>query len=116
MFWRIRRFVRNIPYYIRSIVFRLRHGFSREDTWDLNDAVARFLTPRLLYMAENTSGYPSAFDGEDGDELWIAVLFKIADGFERMTAPDWDEFSQEEITYVEECLDLFREFFFSLWD
>ena len=116
MFWAMRRFILDIPYRFRSIIFRLRHGFSREDTWDLNDATARFLAPRLLYMVENTSGYPSAFDGEDGDELWIAILFKIADGFERMTKPDWDEFSRKEMTYVEECLDLFREFFFNLWD
>ena len=116
MFWAIRRFVRDIPYRIRSIVFRLRHGFSIEDVWKLDDATARFLSARLLYMAENTSGYPSEFDGEDGDELWSAILFKMADGFERMTKPDWDSFSRDEMIYDEECLDLFREFFFNLWD
>jgi hypothetical protein len=116
MFWKIRRFVLNIPYRVRSIVFRLRHGFSIEDVWNLDDATARFLSARLLYLAENTSGYPSEFDGEDGDEVWIAILFKMADGFERMTAPNWDSFVQEEMDYAKECLDLFREYFFNLWD
>ena len=116
MFWAIRRFIHDIPYRIRSIVFRVRHGFAQEDTWNLDDATARFLAPRLRYLAEHTSGYPSAFDGEDGDELWSAILFKMADGFERMTTPNWDSFAREEVDYAEECLDLFREFFFNLWD
>ena len=116
MFWKIRRFFRNIPYRIRSIVFRVRHGFPMEDCWSLDDATARFLAPRLRYLAEHTSGYPSEFDGEDGDELWSAILFKMADGFERMTAPNWDAFSKDEFDYTEECLDLFREFFVNLWD
>ena len=116
MFWRIRRFILNIPHRVRSIMFRLRHGFAREDTWSLDDATARFLAPRLRYLAEHTSGYPSAFDGEDGDELWTAILAKMADGFERMTKPDWDSFSRDEMIYDEECLDLFREYFFNLWD
>jgi hypothetical protein len=116
MFWAIRRFIRDIPYRIRSIVFRVRHGFPQEDWWNLHAATARFLAPRLRYMAEHTSGYPSAFDGEDGDELWSAILSKMADGFERMTKPDWDMFDRDEVVYVEECLDLFRAFFFNLWD
>ena len=112
MFWAIRRFILDIPYGLRSIVFRLRHGFPREDTWNLDDAVARFLAPRLWYLAEHTSGYPSQFDGEDGDELWTAILAKMADGFERI-ADDRDDIFDD---YEDECLDLFREYFFHLWD
>jgi hypothetical protein len=40
----------------------------------------------------------------------------MADGFERMIAPDWDFLDPEAIDYAEECLDLFREYFFNLWD
>jgi hypothetical protein len=116
MFWRLRRFVLDIPYRIRRVAFRIQYGFWQEDTWNLNEAAARFLAPRLRNLAENTSGYPSEFDGEDGDELWSAILFKMADGFERMTKPDWDSFSRDEMIYGEECLDLFREYFFNLWD
>ena len=113
MFWAIRRFIRDIPYRFRSIVFRIRHGFAREDTWSLDDATARFLAPRLRYLAENNMSYP----GENiNEELWSAILFKMADGFERMTKPDWDMFDRDEVVYVEECLDLFHSFFFNLWD
>jgi len=113
MFWKIRRFFRNIPYRIRSIVFRVRHGFPMEDCWSLDDATARFLAPRLRYLAENNMSYP----GENiNEELWTAILYKMADGFERMTKPDWDLFSKDTLDYAEECLDLFREFFFNLWD
>ena len=113
MFWAIRRFILEIPYRIRSIVFRLKHGFPREDTWSLDDAVARFLAPRLRYLAENHIGY---FDENINDEIWTAILFKMADGFERMTAPDWGSFDKDLLADAEECLDLFREYFFNLWD
>lgn len=113
MFWAIRRFILNVPYWIRNIRFRIRHGFPMEDCWSLDDATARFLAPRLRYLAENNMSYPGE---EINEELWTAILFKMADGFERMAAPDWDFIDPEAITYGEECLDLFREFFFNLWD
>jgi len=95
------------------MAFRLRHGFRREDCWSLDTAVAAWLTPRLYHLAEHHSGYPSQFDGEDGDELWTAILAKMADGFE-LIAKDAD--NPERRDYINECLDLFREYFFSLWD
>jgi hypothetical protein len=113
MFWTIRRFVLDIPSKARSLLFRLRHGFSREDTWALDTATAKFLAPRLLYLAEHHCGYPHQFDGEDGDELWTAILAKMADGFERIAEDRTDIFDDD---YDGECLDLFRAFFFSLWD
>jgi len=113
MFWAIRRFVLDIPYRVRSIVFRVRHGFAREDTWELDTATARFLAPRLMHLAEHHAGYPHQFDGEDGDELWTAILAKMADGFERIAEDNINPFDGD---YEGECLDLFREFFFALWD
>jgi len=113
MFWAIRRFILDMPSRFRSIVFRLRHGFPREDAWGLDMSVAAWLAPKLMYLAENHSGYPSQFDGEDGDELWTAILAKMADGFERMTSDRWDACDN---SYEDECLDLFREYFFHLWD
>jgi hypothetical protein len=118
MFWAIRRFILDIPYQVRSIVFRVRHGFPQEDWWNLETATAKFLAPRLRYLAEHTSGYPSFIDidGISGDEIWTAILYKMTDGFEMMTMPDWDFLDPEAIDYAGECLDLFREYFFNLWD
>lgn len=115
MFWRVRRFFLDIPCQLRSVVFRFRHGFPREDTWALDTATARFLAPRLMYLAEHHAGYPGQFDGEDGDELWTAILAKMADGFERMASENLDCYSGE-FSYEDECLDLFHSYFFHLWD
>jgi hypothetical protein len=120
MFWAIRRFVLDIPYRLRSIRFRLRHGFPMEDTWALDTAFAKWITPRLRWFAENHVGYPglleeaTEYDGE-ADELWTGILFKMADGFERMASSDLGCYA-DEFTYEDECLDLFREYFFHLWD
>ena len=113
MFWSIRRFVLGIPSDIRAVGFRLRHGFRQEEWWGLDTATARFLAPRLMYLSEHHAGYPSQFDGEDGDELWTAILAKMADGFERIGADRLDILDDD---YEAECLDLFREYFYALWD
>jgi hypothetical protein len=114
MFWSIRRFILGIPYRVRSLRFRLTHGFPMEDCWALDDATGKFLAPRLRYLAEHHAGHPSLFDGEDGDELWTAILYKMADGFDLIAREDWID--EGKFAYCEECLGLFQEFFFSLWD
>ena len=123
MFWHVRRPFLDIPCRIRSIVFRLRHGFAREDTWALDTAFAKWITPRLKWFAENHVGYPgglapeATWGGYDDatHDLWTGILFKMADGFERMASENLDCYAGE-FSYEDECLDLFREFFYALWD
>ncbi|MBE3087634.1 MAG: hypothetical protein IMZ71_00720 [Chloroflexi bacterium] len=120
MFWTIRRFVLDIPSKVRSLCFRLSHGFPYEDTWALDTAMAKWLAPRLEWFAENHVGYPglfeeaTAYDGE-ADDLWTGILFKMADGFERMASENLDCYAGE-FSYEDECLDLFHSYFFHLWD
>jgi hypothetical protein len=113
MFWRIRWSFLHVFDWFRARLFWLRHGFPREDAWGLDTATAKFLAPRLMYLAEHHDGYPHQFDGEDGDELWTAILAKMADGFERIAS---DRLEIYDNGYEGECLDLFREFFYALWD
>jgi hypothetical protein len=107
------------------MAFRLRHGFRYEDCWSLDTSVAEWLAPRLYHLAEHHAGHPTYFCGEsdpysehcdaDGcDDIWTAILYKMAEGFELIDKDD--DPSQERRDYIDECLDLFREFFYSLWD
>lgn len=111
MFWTLRRWILDIPYQIRSRMFHIRHGFAQEDVWSLNDAIAQWLVPRLRYLAENHTSYPG---GEIDDESWTVILNKMIDAFEIIRDDAWD--IDEKRVHVEEGLDLFRKYFFHLWD
>lgn len=109
MFRTIRGFMLDIRYRVRSLIFRLRHGFALQDTWALNTAVAQFLAPRLRHMAEHHVCYPP--DLED-DAAWTVILYTMADAFKAIADDDWDP----RLDDAEEGLDLFRQYFFYLWD
>jgi len=96
---------------LRSLLFQLRYGFWREDCWSLDLALAKWILPRLQYLAENNHGYPGALSEEE----WLAILYKLIDGFELFAREDYVG-DAEQWAYINDCLDLFREFFFDLWD
>ncbi len=123
--WRALDRIRHIPNRVEQLAFSIRHGYRYEESWYLDTALARWVAPRLRYLAEHHCGHPTYFCGAsdpysehcdvDGcDEIWTAILYKIAEGFELIAKGDDD--GPERCDYIGECLDLFREYFFSLWD
>jgi hypothetical protein len=102
------------------MIFRIKHGFPIEDTWSLDYAFILWMAPRMRHFADKCVGTPGflgyQYGEEIADDLWRGILAKIADGFERASRPEYFYMSQGETEYFEECLDLFREYFFNLWD
>lgn len=87
---------------------REKYGFDERETWGLNTTIAAFVYPRLKMFAENTSSAPLGMTLTE----WRGILGKMAFAFE-MILTDYAETSYKA---VEEGLDLFREYFFDLWD
>jgi len=111
-------FVKNIyldttSFIKHNIIGRIRHGFDTRDVWDLGQATAKFMKPRLkLYIDNQISGkyhsvpacltdikyisdnnLVSYFDTivnfnniehEDSNKLWINILHKISFAIEYM--------------------------------
>jgi len=113
---------------IRSIKFayqKLRYGVSYKDCWSLDVYFAKKIVPALRMFAEmNRSGMPIIWQDNLTDHnalmkeyrpVWEAILWKMIDGFEREII-DNCSYDREEVKYRDECLDLFGEFFFNLWD
>ena len=83
-------------------------GFDERETWGLNIVIAAFVYPRLKMFAENTNSVPLGMTLTE----WRGILGKMERAFE-MILTDYAETHCEE---VEEGLDLFRKYFFNLWD
>lgn len=91
---------------------RLERGFDDSETWSLDGTIAKFIYPRLKVFIEDTKTigvYPShlTFD------KWINILEEMLKGFEILSQDT--ERTDDEEKIIEKSLDLFREYFHSLW-
>ena len=85
----------------------------------------KIATGLWIFIEMNRHGMPAFWDSDESNHdvllkeyepVWEAILYKTMDGFERMARDDgWEDLAGE-YEYRDECLDLFREFFQSLWD
>jgi len=110
---------------LRTFFGRLFHGgVSKPDLWSLDMFLAPKIAKSLRRFAEmKRHGVPISVhdmvdkkDQEDDIDfiIWNAILWKIVDGFERMS--DDEYCCRTDLEYEQECLDLFADFFFNLWD
>ena len=88
----------------------IKNGFPDSDIWNLDWSIAKYTLPRLKRLKEVQHGFPG--DLETIDE-WYEILDKIIITFDRILKEDVNIEHEKEIT---EGLDLFRKYFFSLWD
>ncbi len=113
----------NMKLTIRTFLGRLFHrGISKSDLWNVDVFLASKIARAVKRFAETERlGIPSVIlDDPEHDDvdfywpIWDAILWKIVDGFERIGTDayydDWDN------VYEQEAVDLFAEFYFSLWD
>ncbi len=76
--------------FIRSKWQLLIHGFEFRDCWDLSEACARFMVPRLKHFSDNIQGVPVKKGGEMHDdgpdtytiEQWRAMISEMIFAFE----------------------------------
>ena len=85
---------------------------TREETWNLDQTIAKFIIPRLKLFKEVTDCYPGQFERA---EEWNVVLDKMLDAFSIVSEKTASERSDSETKIVEEGLDLFRKHFNDLW-
>ena len=90
---------------------RVEQGFDPSETWSLFSTISGFIEPRLRYFAEQHGGHPPYFSPEE----WEEILLKMADAFkyinERESCVD-----DRNKALIDEGLDLFRKYFFRLWN
>jgi len=101
-------------------------GLADKDMWNVDCYLAKQIAPVLRRFAEmwRTPGAPvNLVDDEDlinGDvdwyaNIWEAIIWKMVDGFERITLGNGIFVGRQE-DYINEAVELFCEFYFNLWD
>ena len=101
---------------------RLFRGYSDPEWWDFYGHLSRYAIPRLQKLRENRHGYPAGLGYLEDDkeihydentfQLWQTMLDKMILAFQLIIDEDLDDGDKR----VKEGLDLFRGWFFSLWD
>jgi len=120
MFWKFK-----IRRPMQFLCQKLRYGVSYQDCWSLDIYFAKRAVPALkMFINMHRCGMPIIWKNrltdhdallEEWGPVWEAILWKMLDGFERQVE-DECTFELDELEYREECMDLFREFYFNLWD
>jgi len=115
---------------------RATRGYSDEDLWGFQDYLSVMIPSALRRLKEMNSSCPSDLYDEKkvNDEFhkWNEILEEIAQGFEATKNPDcmyWDKAkegymemkydkkkSAQQAKKFERGMDLFKEYYYNLWD
>jgi hypothetical protein len=91
---------------------RLERGFDDSETWSLRDTIANFILPRIKRFKEVTIGMPVGMT----KEKWYDILDKMIISFELIVRNNGEMLlDDEEMKKMNKGLDLFKEYFLSLW-
>ena len=93
---------------------RKTRGWDDREIYSLDITIAQFIIPRLKFYHDNYGGCPSGLT----EEKWKEIVGKILHTFELIAdekhLPGSEDFEKyDEI--MQEGLDLFRQYYFSLW-
>ena len=105
---------------------RRRRGFDDRELWSLDYVIAKFVYPRLRAFRDTSPVTPCISDlGEDraptkeewdaAYKEWDDIMGEMVEGFRLMAEHgNWD-LDRDASVKVDRSLDLFREWFHSLW-
>lgn len=123
---------------IKEIYERGRRGYTTSDTWSLDSYLCSWMPEAIAKLRDGSYGHPATLcthddpdcsEGYDAAHRWDEILTKIERGFTAAREINdldyydpkatWDENrAREEALVAEfnESMDLFKEWFFALWN
>lgn len=107
--------------------FKKKHGFEMSDVWDLDNNIAHYILPRLVYFKRTTHGHPwidedNCATSEEADKLWSKRLESMIISFYLIiTKSEWEtslerEFAMANFEAIDFGLQVFAKYFQHLWD
>ena len=91
---------------------RLERGFDDSETWNLDATISQFIYPRLKAFIEDVKEI-KCHPADIEFDVWLNNLEDMLKCF-KILSQDFERTEDEE-KIIERGLDLFREFFHSLW-
>lgn len=84
---------------------------TQEDIYSLDITFATVIYKSLRKLRKNTNSYPMGMTFK----YWKSTLKKMEKGFQKISNEEHILCSKKTRDELEECLDLFRKYYFSLW-
>jgi len=109
--------IRNLKWAAQR-VFR---GYDDTVVWSIDWHLCEYMPKWLCTLKENKQGYPADFYENGGEEAWNKVLDDMIAGFEAgfkiLNEPPIDKDEYQALTdRWSSGMELFKEYFFALWD
>ncbi len=142
VYYRIKHFVKETPLNVRTFLQRGKRGWGDSDVWGLSHYLSKTISETVKHLKENNHGHPCGLT----EGKWIDILNEISRTFDLAKRMDENELyyikgqlrrkkwqktvdginkkcdthdrcmTDEEIKAYERGFDLFRKYFFNLWD
>lgn len=120
--------LKDIPIFLKRVVYTLRHGYPPQATWEIYEWHRRVMLETLSEFRKNLHGYPYLFDNEDASpeeqyDRWGAIIDEMCDYLEGMNEDNYDlsieNFEKSDLAREkakDKFFELFSKYYFHLWD
>ena len=122
-FWRK---LKDIPIFLKRVVYTLRHGYPPQATWEIYEWHRRVMLETLSEFRKNLNGYP-VFDEnaspEEQYDRWGAIIDEMCECLDAMAEDNYDlsieNLEKSDLARTEakdKFFELFSKYYFHLWD
>lgn len=118
--------IKDIPIFLKRIVYTLRHGYPPQATWEIYEWHRRVMLETLSEFRKNLNGYP-VFDenasSEEQYDKWGAIIDEMCEYLDAMAEDNYDlsieNLEKSDLARTEakdKFFALFSKYYFHLWD
>ena len=120
--------LKDIPIFLKRVVYTLRHGYPPQATWEIYEWHRRVMLETLSEFRKNLNGYPASFYDEDSSpeeqyDKWGAIIDEMCEYLDAMAEDNYDlSIENLEKSYLarteakNKFFELFSKYYFYLWD
>lgn len=118
--------IKDIPIFLKRVVYTLRHGYPPQATWEIYEWHRRVMLETLSEFRKNLNGYP-VFDenasSEEQYDKWGAIIDEMCEYLDAMAEDNYDlsieNLEKSDLARTEakdKFFALFSKYYFHLWD
>ena len=118
--------LKDIPIFLKRVVYTLRHGYPPQATWEIYEWHRRVMLETLSKFRKNLNGYP-VFDenasSEEQYDKWGAIIDEMCEYLNAMAEDNYDlsieNLEKSDLARTEakdKFFELFSKYYFHLWD
>ena len=118
--------LKDIPIFLKRVVYTLRHGYPPQATWEIYEWHRRVMLETLSEFRKNLNGYPVLDENASPEEQydkWGAIIDEMCEYLDAMYEDNYDlsieNLEKSDLARTEakdKFFELFSKYYFHLWD